>query len=274
MQQLQKIFNFYIFSNIHVAVGAYCFTAITLKDFGFEDNKAAIVVFFATILSYNFIRLLLVPEEKNWVATWFVKHKKSVSILSLTCAIVCMVFSFNLRFEAILVLMPFAIITFFYGMTLPVKTVSLRKIPGVKIFLIALCFAGITVLFPLTENYTVYTNEVWWYFIQRLIFVILITLPFDIRDVYFDNEQLKTIPQQFGVLTAKILGLVLVIAVLSIEFLIFKNSFSFENITLIICVLSLVMLLFSKKSQSRYYSAFWVESIPIVWYVILLIINQ
>lgn len=274
MQVLQKLFNFYVFGNIHVAVGSYCFVAITLKAFDVQENRSAIMVFFATVLSYNFIRLLLVPKERNWQSEWFVNHKSSLAVTSFICGLICMILSFKLRFQSILVLTPFALITFFYGMKLPIKSVSLRKIPGVKIFLIAFCFAGVTVLFPLVEHHISFSSDAWWYFIQRLIFVILLTLPFDIRDVDSDNEKLKTIPQEFGVLTAKILGFVLMLLVLSIEFLIFRNSFSLENTTLIICLLSFMMLALSKKSQSRYFSAFWVESIPILWYVILLLINQ
>ena len=170
MQRIKKLFDFYIFSNIHVAIGVYCFSCITLNSFELHDKLPAVFSFFATILSYNFIRLLLVPKERNWMAVWFVNHKKSLTILSIFCAVFCAVYSFKLRFESVLILIPFTLVTFFYGMSLPLKSISLRRIPGIKILLIAFCFSGVTVLFPLVENYVEVSSGTWWYFLQRFFF--------------------------------------------------------------------------------------------------------
>ena len=49
-----------------------------------------------------------------------------------------------------------------------------------NLFLIAFCFAGITVLFPLVQNGVGITLVVWLLFLQRIFFVLLITIPFDI----------------------------------------------------------------------------------------------
>lgn len=71
----------------------------------------------------------------------------------------------------------------------------LRNIPGLKLFLIAFSWAGITVLFPLIQNYMSIRITDWITFIQRFLFVLVITIPFDIRDINYDNNELKTLPQ-------------------------------------------------------------------------------
>ncbi|MDT0552379.1 hypothetical protein [Urechidicola vernalis] len=273
MQTIKRLFNFYIFSSIHVALGVFCFVKLTLKNFGVEENITALFCFFSTILSYNFIRFLNESFEKDWLSNWYRNHKSLLVIISFISAIIVLYLSFSFRIESLMILLPFFILTLFYGMKLPRKLVTLRRVPGLKIFLIAFCFAGVTVLFPLVQNEIDIDVIIWWFFLQRMFFVILITLPFDIRDVDFDSDQLRTIPQQFGHFTTKLLGLILILGIFTIELFIFGKEFNEMFILLTICSLSFVLLLFSRKEQSKYYSAFWVEAIPIFWLLLLLGLN-
>jgi len=271
MQLIFRILNFYIFSNIHVAVGAFCFVKLTLLSVGVHENKTGLFVFFSTIVSYNFIRFVNIPANKNHVTNWFLKHKYLLIILSFFSGFCCLYFLSVFSWSALLVLGPFALLTILYGLPLRNKMKRLRMVPGLKIFVIAFCFAGVTVIFPLIQNEITMSQNVWLLFLQRFIFVILITIPFDIRDVKSDNKGLKTIPQFFGLKVAKIIGVFFGIIVVLLEYFYFFKTTSEFIIMLSVSVLSVILLLFSKKEQSRYYSAFWVESIPIVWYALLLI---
>lgn len=273
MHLLKRFFDFYVFSNIHVSLGVYFFVKITLLSYGIYENTTALFCFFSTIISYNFIRFLDVSNNKSWLAEWYSKQKLLLFVLTCISGVSIVYLSFSFRFEALLILIPFFVLTFFYGMRLPRKLISLRRVPGLKIFLIAFCFAGVTVLFPLVQNKIEIGISEWWYFFQRLFFVILITLPFDIRDVDFDSGQLKTIPQQLGVFYSKMIGVLIAVSVLLIELLLMGNLNSNFIIVLIVIVLSIVLLLFSVKKQSIYFSAFWVESLPIIWCLLLLGLN-
>ncbi len=265
---LKRFFDFYIFGNIHVAIGAFCFVKITLLSFGIGENETAIFVFFSTIVSYNFIRFMDAPITTNEFGKWFFKNKSALIILSIISSLFILFFLKGFHFNTLLVLTPFVLLTLFYGMKLPKKATSLRYIPGLKIFIIAFCFAGITVLFPLVQNSVEITFSIWIFLLQRLFFVILITFPFDIRDIDCDTRILKTIPQLFGIKTAKLIGVVLAILIFTIEFI-----YHFENgkdsiIVLSISFLATILLLFSNKNQSKYYSSFYVEALPIIWYLI------
>lgn len=144
----------------------------------------------------------------------------------------------------------------------------LRNIPGLKLFLIAFSWAGITVLFPLIQNYMSIRITDWITFIQRFLFVLVITIPFDIRDINYDNNELKTLPQQVGISKSKIIGILWIALFFFLEY--FKIDFTSTSIliTLVIGVLSGVCLVKSSEKQSNYYSAFFVESIPIVWFLL------
>ncbi|MFK5880284.1 MAG: UbiA family prenyltransferase [Flavobacteriaceae bacterium] len=268
MQILKHLFNFYIFSSIHVAVGAFCFVKITLLSFGIVENITASFVFFSTILSYNFIRFMDLPIKGTYFGNRFYKNKTTLILISVLSSIFSLYFLIEFELIALIVLAPFVVLTFFYGMKLPKKAISLRRIPGLKIFVIAFCFAGITVLFPLVQNEVIISSGVLSLFVQRLFFVILITLPFDIRDIDYDNKALKTIPQLFGVRVAKILGSILLFVVLILAFYNYDEKNIEVYIVALMSLFATCLLLFSKSNQPKYYSSFLVEALPIVWYVI------
>lgn len=271
MQLFKRLFDFYVFSNLHVAFGVYCLTKITLFLFQIDTNSTARFALFSTIVSYNFIRFLNISIHKNWITTWFVKHKRAIISLSILSSIACVYFMIDFRLNTILILVPLVLLTLFYGMSLPYKLFSLRKVPGLKIFVIAFCYASVTVVLPLVQNEIKISPTISVLFFQRLFFVILITIPFDIRDVDFDSSKLKTIPQRFGIISAKIIGVVLGVVIVLLEYIFIFENHTKSSIILIVSFISVVFLLCSNNKQSKYYSAFWVESIPIVWYVLLLI---
>ncbi|VAW22831.1 hypothetical protein MNBD_BACTEROID04-1895 [hydrothermal vent metagenome] len=99
-------------------------------------------------------------------------------------------------------------------------------------------------------------------------------LPFDIRDVNIDSTILKTIPQTFGIPTSKAIGYVLLIVFVGLEF--FKNKDSFIDILIIILIsiITALFLRFSSPKKSRYYTSFWVELIPVMWLVLMVLFSK
>ena len=98
-------------------------------------------------------------------------------------------------------------------------------------------------------------------------------LPFEIRDLNYDSLKLATIPQRIGVKNTKIIGVLLLMLFFFLEY--FKDELTGNSIlsTLIVMIITLLLVTFSNKNQSKYYSAFWVESLPIFWLVILLVLE-
>ncbi|MFH1119063.1 MAG: UbiA family prenyltransferase [Bacteroidota bacterium] len=82
----------------------------------------------------------------------------------------------------------------------PAGFLSLRKIPFVKTFLVALVWSVVTVIVPLTGNSGVIPVEkVSWIFIERFLLIFPLALLFDIRDADVDRESgIRTIPVVFG----------------------------------------------------------------------------
>ena len=86
-----------------------------------------------------------------------------------------------------------------------------------------------------------------------------------------DFKNLKTLPQKIGIKKTKKVGFVLLLFSLTMEFLI-TTSLSNKNIYLLISFILLFFLMRSSQNQSKFYSSFWVESLPILWWILILIL--
>ena len=269
MSFFKKIVNFYIFSNLHIAVSAFCLVKITLLTNGVEESKTALFVFLSTIVAYNFIRFYRMSGIVNWFSEWMDEYKNVLYIISALSLVFAGFLAIQFQLKVFLYLLPFALLTFFYGFPLPFKKIPLRNVPRIKLFVIGLSFAGVTVIFPLVQNDISLSMNHLLTFIQRFLFIVLITIPFDIRDLHCDIESLNTLPQKFGVKKAKIIGVLCAILFVLLEF--FRQPIDDVQLIvgLIVIVISTVFLIFSKEKQSKYFSAFWVESLPIFWFLLI-----
>ncbi len=263
VKTFKKIVDFYIFSNIHVALACFSLTKLSLLNWQNNTNVIPLFVFFATVASYNYIRLMRKKNIKSWLSLWLQNNKSALFLLSALSLLGASIFAINLTLKAILVLVPFTFLTFLY--VLPKRlsqSLNLRNLPALKIFIIALSWAGITVLFPLIQ-FGIFSEKVLWLFLQRFLFVVVLTLPFDIRDMPYDSKNLLTLPHLLGLRNVKIVGLVFLSLSVLIESYIF-GTHSFW-ITIFIAISLAALLLKAGINQNKYYSAFWVEGIPILW---------
>jgi hypothetical protein len=106
---------------------------------------------------------------------------------------------------------------------------------------------------------------------QRFVFVTVLMFPFEIRDLNYDSLKLATIPQQIGIKNTKMVGVLLLMLFFLLEFL--KPQLNVEHTVslLITMFVTLMFLIFANRNQGRYYSSFWVEGIPLVWLLLLLV---
>ncbi|MFC2109517.1 hypothetical protein ACFLRU_03155 [Bacteroidota bacterium] len=272
MKPFIDIFRFYIHSNIHVSIASACLVLITGKLYKLDVLLPALFVGFATFVSYNFISFL---KKKNKVlkvdiSGWFTKFYNLLLFLFIVSVSSLLFISYRIGISNLLVVLPFGLMTLFY--MLPVfkfgkRKLSLREIPGIKIFSIAISWAGLSSFFPLLYTAHILVVDDLLFFLQLILFVFVLTLPFDIRDVEFDKKSLRTVPQVMGVVKTKILGVFCLFVGLFLQFYLFGKNLFFS--TVIIYVLLMFLLGFSSRKQSSYYASFWVESIPVFWYLLI-----
>jgi hypothetical protein len=163
----------------------------------------------------------------------------------------------------------FGILTLFYAIP-AFKGKNIRMFKGWKIFVIATVWIGVSVLLPLTQSVKLLQPSVIIELASRFAFVIALTIPFEIRDLKYDQKELGTLPQVLGTKESRLLGSGLLLVFLSLQFLNPIISESELSQTALIAVITLWAIWKAKEEQHPYYASFWVESIPIVWYGLFL----
>lgn len=116
----------------------------------------------------------------------------------------------------------------------------LRDLPYLKIFLIALAWAWITVAAPARESGLLYFWGTALMLVERCCFIFAITIPFDIRDLWLDQARdVSTLPSSFGIQRAKqVAWLSLIVAALAVGANYYLHFYSLS--TLIALFLSLL----------------------------------
>ena len=276
MLVIKRLFNFYLNSSIHVAIAVVCLTWLTYLEFNIKVNKEVLYfTFFATVTGYNFVKYYgLAKFYHRSLSKWL----KSIQLFSFFSFIAMFYFALALSKTAILIILGLGLLTFLYAIPFFPKhyidknTKNLRAISGLKIYIIAMVWAVTVVLFPLINaNYNI-DNDVIITLLQRFLFVIIIMLPFEIRDMKNDSLKLLTIPQQIGIKRTKQIGIVLLLILFIMEY--FKDALVIDSVyTLgVVILMTLLFLIRSSINQGKYYSAFWVESIPVFWVLTHLIL--
>lgn len=275
MRILRIVFDFYLNSSIHVALSVYALTWITLNNFDIQYDEAILYFnFYATITGYNFVKYSgLAKFHHRSLASWL----KTIQIFSFICFLALGYYAFKLETKTLLWIAGFGIVTFLYAIPFLPKRLfldkhqNLRSISGLKIYIIALVWSGVTVLLPLLNNYFGLNYDVGITCLQRFLFVIILMLPFEIRDMKYDSLKLSTIPQQIGITKTKVIGLSILAMFFFLEYLKDDIDSNAILIQLSITCITALSVLFAYKNQGKYYSSFWVESIPIIWLLLILV---
>jgi len=274
---IKQLFYFYVNSSIHVAIAAYALTWVTLLEYNLKyDKNSLYFVFFATITGYNFVKYFGVAKfHHRRLADWL----KAIQLFSLIAFIILAYYAFQLLVNSKILIVLLGVITFLYAIPLLPKKYfvddqsNLRQISGLKVYVIAIVWSLSTVVLPLIQNEIEIGADAVITCFQRFFYIIVLMLPFEIRDLNYDSLKLGTIPQRIGVKRTKIIGIFLLILFFFLEY--FKNEIDTKSLTilLIITFVTALFLAFSNKNQSKYYSAFWVESLPIFWLVLFLMLS-
>lgn len=268
MNIFKKIFEFYINSSIHVSLSTYAFLRITELFFDFPYQKNLdYFIFFGTITGYNFVKYAGVARFHHRSLT---KDLRIIQIFSFFCFLAFCYYAYLLPLKILLASSPFTILTFLYAIPfLSGFEKTLREINYLKIIVVAFVWAGFTVLIPYYHFTNSFSYEAFLLMIQRFLIVIVLMLPFEIRDLKYDAISLQTIPKKIGIVKTKRIGIFFLILCLLISYAL-NSPIEVYNSFMIFIFLLIIFLMRSTVNQSKYYSSFWVESLPIIWWIILL----
>ncbi len=263
---MKDLLSFYVNSSIHVALAVVSFAIITTLNFGVTvDWYVYLFIFFSAITGYNFVKYAGIAGLHHLSLT---KNLRLIQVFSLFIFAALIYILFHLSLNAILISGVLGILTLLYVIPLFGEGKNLRGFAGIKIYVIAFVWSGVTVLLPLVDEINLFQWNVIASLLQRFLFVFALTLPFEIRDLRFDMANLRTVPQIFGVYRTKIIGGLAILTVLMLEFL--KSNSDYNSLFSLIFA-GIVLSIFLNKTrirQTKYFSSFWVEAIPIFWCIL------
>ena len=164
----------------------------------------------------------LLSERQRWVA----RHRSFLRIVAiaafLLAGLLLLTGTFSLSFW--LWMAHLALIAVAY--TVPVlkrngEWLALRKLPLLKVFLIAYVWAAVTVQLPLLEQGQVlFQPQFRHIFLERFLFILALALLFDIRDLFLDrNLATLTLPGLLGDKPARALSVLLLLLFCLLVFL-------------------------------------------------------
>ena len=203
MTLFKRFLDFYINSSLHVALAVLSFSVLT----AYELNLVGSIFFYsatfcASVAGYNFVKYFGLTKFYYRSLTTKLKYIQLVSVLSL------MGFGFvifQLQQSSQIVYVFLALITFLYAIPMGIKTPkNLRSVGGVKIYIIAFVWAMTTVVLPILESQLVLNLDHWILVLQRIFIVIVLMLPFEIRDLDVDQVHLSTVPQKIGIQNSRL----------------------------------------------------------------------
>lgn len=271
MRIFKTIIDFYIESSLHVAFAIYALIWVTFFKLNIPyDVAVAYFGFFGTIVGYNFIKYdELARVKKVELTTKF----KLIIGLSLVSFFTSIFYFFQLQNNTKMLSVLILALTVLYTLPFIPNKENLRNWSGIKIYLVAAAWVGVTLVLPVINANLDFSIVVILKFMQRFILVFVLMLIFEIIDLKVDNFYLNTIPQQIGIRRTKYLSYFMLFLFVVIETL-KPNIVQIDIVlTFLIALLLSIFMFFANSKRNHYYTSFWVESLPIIWFVLLLLFN-
>lgn len=263
-----KIFKSWVYSNIHIALIA---GALSLETNILLDVRplgiAPLFIFFATLVIYNlgYFNALFSKEKSYREQARWMKVNLTYWVFSILIGLLALIYLIaKFGFLGQLTIGIFGLITFIYilhDVNLFGKYFSIRSIPYIKVFIVALTWSVITILPQIIDQAINLSEFKWrWLLFERFFFILSITLMFDVRDVHHDSKKLYTFPQILGLKYSKWLS-VFFLGIASIG--LFNLELTPKQLlgVLLIYFLTLFMVYWSEPDKDEVYYTGWFDGV-------------
>lgn len=278
--------NFYkalVYSNVWVSLAVSSFTFITMINLTEVNGYFLLFVCSATVFTYNYMRLVDISaydlRHSFSFKAWVVGHRKEVALLTFCFGLLSLFFFYKILSIKLfwLLLLP-AIISLLYPLSFKSTFsgfTSLRLVPGLKMFLIAATWAYVTVLIPVVLYGSLSLEEIL-ECVMRTLLVLGLVVPFDIRDVSYDDPHMRTIPQVLGAERARQLAMFFILLYqlwLGLRFVFFGHSIWLTLAMLIGLEVGYWLIRYSHREHSDEYFSFWIEGVPVFCAVLVVVVK-
>jgi 4-hydroxybenzoate polyprenyltransferase len=285
----RKAIYYFVFGNFLIAFSALALTHLSQFSSNLQtgDLHLLVFVFFATLLVYNMNLLegmkgLKISNFRSVRHNWIVKHEKFIWTFSALSLIISVAELTALKRDTLIFLLVPGLFALGYAIPIKIpgrKTIRLREVPFVKIFLVAWVWGTFTVGLPLVQQgglSELFQLKSFLVFFARAVFIFAITIPFDIRDLAYDSDKsVLTIPSRFGIERSKMISLFLLAVFAVITFIRFQAGFC--DIAVLAALLisafttAVFLMMVNKNRTELFYSGLMEGTMLLQWAFVMLI---
>ncbi len=217
MQVLRRLFEFYLDASIHVSLAILALVHVTCLNLNISvDAHLYWFLFFGSIACYNFVKYG-VEAEKYILVTGL--HQRQIQWASFVALGFALYHGYFLSLQVYITIAGLAVLTGLYAIPVLPHTKNLRSLGGLKIFVVAMVWAGTTVILPVIAARHSISWDVRVETVQRFLLVLILLVPFEIRDLAYDSPELRTLPQRFGITGTKIIGACAILPFFFVDFI-------------------------------------------------------
>jgi len=210
---LRNLLDTLLFSNVFIAMCAVAQAMLTYRVLAIPVNgRVLLILGCATLALYNFSMILARPQDPAASpyrrVRWVFRHERSLWGWTGVALLLLSVLGTGLHLLSFALLALMGLMGLAYNLPFiriagSPRLTGLRQITGIKLFYIGMMWAMSVVLLPVAEAYQNGFPVAWAAALKWmtcvLMFVVAITIPFDVRDIYQDRHYgLKTIPILIG----------------------------------------------------------------------------
>ncbi len=258
-----KIINLLLYSNLWIALaaGAMIWQTELLLRHSISPNPYFFLIVFSTLFLYALHRLVGIQkvsafrDKGRYQVIW--AYRKHIGLYAILSGLMAAYFFWQIPTRMWLSMVMPGVLALAYVLPFLGKGRRLRDLHYIKIFLIAITWAWLTVILPAIYWGHWPAIPVVLMSLERACFIFAITIPFDIRDLKVDaHTKVRTIPGRLGIKTAKYLAyLALVLMLLFAFFNYALLAYNRTNLTLLSlsALISALCVHFSDKTENDYF---------------------
>lgn len=288
MQSLKAIYYFFVNTNLLIAGAAIAQCALTYLILKLPVNSNMLIIEGGTtLLLYNLSLYLAKPQDPAKSpfqrTRWVFKNMYLFWILSFVSIVMVSYSLLQVHLLSLVYLVFIGLISLAYAV--PIfkvnnRRIGMRQIPGLKVFYIALVWSLSSVGLPVIELFANGETIDWYQAnylgLVKIVFLVLVTLPFDIRDFEQDSlYQLKTVPILLG--KERAINLSYGIGVFHLLLLFFSPyvmEMKLGMITTTLLILVLFKLVIFQSKSTHYHHVYLLDlALIIQWLLVLLFVR-
>ncbi len=256
---LKKFSEVILFSSIFISICAvaFCMETNLLLGLPFNNISFYCFVFGATLAQYNLHYLVksIAVKDSHRLA-WSQRHKQ-LHLILLVAGIFLILFSFfSFHLKHFIILASLGGISFLYSFPfLPFREKKRIKDYGLlKILTITFLWTVVTVWFPVNSMH--FDADLFWLvFVKRFVFMFVLCLLFDMRDIEIDRqENINTLGVKLGLRKSYLLSYLLLIVFVMAAFAqyLYLPQTGFLIAMLISALVTLFIIEWTRKNNSDY----------------------